>query len=46
MKKKKQSPYQTKVAEVMHEFKEGDLLSCKLPSLTDTPYLESLEYWF
>ena len=35
--KKKLSPHQTKVAEVMHEFKEGDLLSGKTETIVTNP---------
>ncbi len=35
--KKKQSPHQTKVAEVMHEFKEGDLHSGKSETIVTNP---------
>jgi hypothetical protein len=35
--KKKLSPHQTKVAEVMHEFKEGDLHSGKTDSIVTNP---------
>jgi hypothetical protein len=37
MKKKKQSPHQTKVAKVMHEFKEGDLHSGKTETIVTNP---------
>jgi hypothetical protein len=37
MKKKKPSPHQTKVAEVMHEFKEGDLHSGKTETIVTNP---------
>lgn len=35
--KKKLSPHQTKVAEVMHEFKEGDLHSGKTETVVTNP---------
>jgi hypothetical protein len=35
--RKKLSPYQTKVAEVMHEFKEGDLHSGKSDTIVTNP---------
>jgi hypothetical protein len=35
--KKKPSPHQTKVAEVMHEFKEGDLHSGKTETIVTNP---------
>ncbi|WP_310559125.1 DUF6496 domain-containing protein [Flavobacterium sp.] len=35
--KKKLSPHQTKVAEVMHEFKEGDLHSGKIETIVTNP---------
>jgi Family of unknown function (DUF6496) len=35
--KKKVSPHQKKVAEVMHEFKEGDLHSGKTDSIVTNP---------
>ncbi len=35
--KKKLSPHQTKVAEVMHEFKEGDLHSGKSDIIVTNP---------
>ena len=35
--KKKPSPHQTKVAEVMHEFKEGDLHSGKSDIIVTNP---------
>ncbi|WP_310556411.1 DUF6496 domain-containing protein [Flavobacterium sp.] len=37
MKKKKQSPHQAKVAQVMHEFKEGDLHSGKSDVIVTNP---------
>ena len=36
-KPKKLSPYQKKVAEVMHEFKEGDLHSGKTETIVKNP---------
>jgi hypothetical protein len=35
--KKKQSPHQKKVSEVMHEFKEGDLHSGKTDTIVTNP---------
>ena len=37
MKNKKRSPHQTKVAEVMHEFKEGKLHSGKTDTIVTNP---------
>jgi Family of unknown function (DUF6496) len=37
MKKKKQSPKQKKIAEVMHEFKEGELHSGKSDIIVTNP---------
>jgi Family of unknown function (DUF6496) len=37
MKKKKLTPSQKKVAEVMHEFKEGDLHSGKTDTIVTNP---------
>ena len=37
MKKKKLAPHQAKVAEVMHEFKEGDLHSGKSDVIVTNP---------
>jgi hypothetical protein len=37
MKKKKLTPSQKKVAEVMHEFKEGDLQSGKTDTIVTNP---------
>lgn len=37
MKHKQQSPHQKKVAEVMHEFKEGELHSSKTDTIVKDP---------
>jgi len=37
MKKEKRSPHDKKVAEVMHEFKEGDLHSGKTETIVTNP---------